>query len=198
MYHQFNDIVSKDILCLLFSHEGFKGIIQGIHKCWMMNRWLGSCEFAGETLVSVRHNVFILIRLPAMKNVIHIQVVSVIRLRSQILDEITLIGNCLSLVFQGIKPETKNNFLFREVDQNEKEAVNGIKCCLNIFITWQTISSNLLPSWPCREVSTHPWGIWQPNVLAHQTSCTCSIDLGSLIFVNMIILYFAFKSSIFT
>ena len=154
MYHQFNDIVSKDVLCLLFSHEGFKGIIQGIHKWRMMNRWLGSCKFAGETLVSVRQNVFILIRLPAMKNVIHIKIVSVLRLRSQILDEITLIRNCLSLVFQSIEPETEPIFSFRGVKQNVLECflIDRIKCNFNISITWQTISSNLLPSWPCREV----------------------------------------------
>ena len=161
MYHQFNDIVSKDVLSLLFSHEGFKGIIQGIHKCRMMNRWLGSCKFAGETLVSVGQNVFILIRLPAMKNVIHIEVVTVVRLRSQILYKFTLIRDCLSLVFQSIEPKTEHNFSFTEVNKNVSECylVNGIKCSLNISITWQTISSNLLPSWPCREVEAHPWGI---------------------------------------
>ena len=154
MYHTFNDIVSKDGLRLLFSHEGFKGIIQGIHKWRMMNRWLGSCKFAGETLVSVRQNVFILIRLPAMKNVIHIKIVSVLRLRSQILDEITLIRNCLSLVFQSIEPETEQIFSFRGEKQNVLECflIYRIKCNFNISITWQTISSNLLPSWPCREV----------------------------------------------
>ena len=154
MYHPFNDIVSKDVWSLLFSHEGFKGIIQGIHKWRMMNRWLGSCKFAGETLVSVRQNVFILIRLPAMKNVIHIKIVSVLRLRSQILDEITLIRNCLSLVFQSIEPETEQIFSFRGEKQNVLECflIYRIKCNFNISITWQTISSNLLPSWLCREV----------------------------------------------
>ena len=32
MYHTINDMVLKDGLSLLFSHERFKGIIQGIHK----------------------------------------------------------------------------------------------------------------------------------------------------------------------
>ena len=89
-----------------------------------------------------------------MKNVIHIKIVSVLRLRSQILDEITLIRNCLSLVFQSIEPETEQIFSFRGEKQNVLECflIDRIKCNFNISITWQTISSNLLPSWPCREV----------------------------------------------
>ena len=121
MYHTIDDMVLKDIWSLLFSHESFKGIIQCIHKRWMMNWWLGSCKFAGKALVSVSQNVFVLICLPAMKNVIHIEVVSVVRLRSQILYKITLIRNCLSLVFQSIEPETEPIFSFRGVKQNVLE-----------------------------------------------------------------------------
>ena len=159
MYHTFNDIVSKDGLRLLFSHEGFKGIIQGIHKWRMMNRWLGSCKFAGETLVSVRQNVFILIRLPAMKNVIHIKIVSVLRLRSQILDEITLIRNCLSLVFQSIEPETERNFLFREVKQNVLECFSLIESSL--------ISTYPLPGKPSLPICFH-LGLVGKFKIAHQ------------------------------
>ena len=87
--------------CLLFvSHETFQAIIQSIHKGGVMNWGLGSGKFAGEALVSVRHNVFILVGLPAVENVINIQVESVVGFFNQLFYEISLECDFFGTVLQ--------------------------------------------------------------------------------------------------
>ena len=89
---------------LLDVHECLHRIVQSFHESRVVNRRFGSGKLAGEALVPVGEDVGVLVSLPRLENVGHVDVVAVVAGLDQVVDKLRLEVDLLEAVFALFQP----------------------------------------------------------------------------------------------
>lgn len=98
------DCTSLCIPSLLGRQKRGHGIIERTHERRMMDGRLGSREDGGETLVSVRQDVLVLVVLPGVEHLGHVHVIPVVRFLYQVVHKVGLEVDVVVTVLQGFVP----------------------------------------------------------------------------------------------